>query len=94
MATGEQGSECIQSITKLIDRYGDAFEIEIISTIGDILNAPVHLDERQTARRKLTTDKAPGIDLIPAEFYKYSNFYSYSTQLWMPVNTHPHGGRE
>ena len=71
MPTEGQGSKFIQNITKLIDRYGDAFEIEINSTIVDILNAPIHLDEIQMSRRKLKTNKAPGIDLIPAEFYKY-----------------------
>ena len=73
MPTEGQGSKFIQNITKLIDRYGDAFEIEINRTIVDILNAPIHLDEIQMSRRKLKTNKAPGIDLIPAEFYKYSD---------------------
>ena len=73
MPTKGQGCKFIQNITKLIDRYGDAFEIEINSTIVDILNAPIHLDEIQMSRRKLKTNKAPGIDLIPAEFYKYSD---------------------
>ena len=73
MPTEGQGSEFIQNITKLIDRYGDAFEIEINSTIVDILNVPVHLDEIQMSRWKLKTNKAPGIDLIQAEFYKYSD---------------------
>ena len=73
MATEGQGNESSQNITKLIDQYGDAFEIEINSILGDMRNAPVHLDEIQMARRKLKTNKAPGIDLIPAKFNTYSD---------------------
>ena len=45
MATEGQNTEFIQNITKLIDRYSDAFEIEISIVIWDILNAPVVFGE-------------------------------------------------
>ena len=69
MPTEGQGSEFIQNITKLIDRYGDAFEIEINSRYSKC-SGP---SRRNTDVKAKIENKAPGIDLIPAELYKYSD---------------------
>ena len=72
----EPSNDILNSIEKVVssENFGESpiwntWESEIIN---DIMNAPISSNEIQMALNKAKTKKAPGIDGISVEFFKYS----------------------
>ena len=59
-------------VEKFVEAYDNSTSIPVDGPLNDIMNAAINTEEVTTALKKAKTNKAVGVDGIPAELYKYS----------------------